>query len=228
MRTIIVWALGVPLTVFFVMCVLLGAVIKSKSLKNFGVTYWGKTCLFISGVKVKAVGLSNITMKTAIFAANHQGAFDIPVLQATLPLRFGWVAKRSLFNIPFFGWAMAAAGDIPIDRGSPKAMVRSIVKAAERIKAGSSVSIFPEGTRNEEETLLPFKKGAFLIALKSGVPVIPVSIIGTKKIMKKHSLKIFPGIVKVVIGEAIDTKDMKEAELMELVRERIEEGLKGE
>ncbi len=186
---------------------------------------WSRTALLLSGVRVKVSGIENIPEGTFILAANHSGAFDIPVLQACVPRQFRWVAKRSLFNIPVFGWAMTFAGYIPIDRGNPKAMVRSIDRGAEKIKAGTSVVIFPEGTRNPYKELLPFKKGAFLLAIRSRAPVVPVSITGTRDIMTRGSMVIRPAEVCVLIGDPIDSTGLDEEALMKLVRESIEAGL---
>ena len=114
-----------------------------------------------------------------------------------------------LFRIPFFGWAMAAAGIIKVDRSNREKAIKSIERAGESIKKGVSVILFPEGTRSPDGDIHTFKKGAFVLALKSGVPIVPISISGTRRILEKHSLSLNPGTVKIVISEPIDSSNYK-------------------
>ncbi|MEK6598914.1 MAG: lysophospholipid acyltransferase family protein, partial [Deltaproteobacteria bacterium] len=146
-------------------------------------------------------------------------------LQGFIPIQFRWVAKKSLFKIPIIGWSMSLAGYVSIDREKAGSAYKSIERAAEKVKKGASVLIFPEGTRSAAGNLLPFKRGGFLLAIKSGVPIVPVSIRGTENLMKKESILIRPGAVKVVIGKPIPVSDADEKLLMEMVRKAIEEGL---
>jgi 1-acyl-sn-glycerol-3-phosphate acyltransferase len=142
-----------------------------------------------------------------------------------LPLQFRWVSKESLFKIPVIGWTMSFAGYISIDRASATKSLRSLKRAAERIKGGTSVLIFPEGTRGPDRKLLPFKRGLFFLGTKSGVPLVPISISGTSNIMKDHSVWIKPTTVEVTIHEPIETSGIDDAELMKRTREAIEGGL---
>ncbi|MBI5560002.1 MAG: 1-acyl-sn-glycerol-3-phosphate acyltransferase, partial [Deltaproteobacteria bacterium] len=188
-------------------------------------TFWMRIILFISGVRVEIKGIENIPPSPVTFVSNHKGAFDIPVLQASLPLQFRWVATRGLFNIPLVGWAMRLAGYIAIDRTDAGEAVKSIGKAAERIKRGTSVLVFPEGTRNEGERLLPFKRGVFLLSVRSGAPVVPVAIKGTEKVMKRGSLSINPATVRVSIGRPIKAGSADERELMSVTKEALQKEL---
>ncbi|MBE9532276.1 MAG: 1-acyl-sn-glycerol-3-phosphate acyltransferase [Proteobacteria bacterium] len=226
-RTITLWLFGLPITGFLFIFVLLSIPFdrQGRAIHSIG-SLWCRIILFISGIKVNITGLSNLPKSgPVIIASNHQGIFDIPVLQGLLPLQFRWVSKQSLFKIPVIGWTMSFAGYISIDRASATKSLRSLKRAAERIKSGTSVLLFPEGTRGPDRTLLPFKRGLFFMGTKSGVPLVPISISGTSNIMKDHSVWIKPTIVEVTIHEPIDTNGIDEKELMELTRKAIESGL---
>ncbi|MBI3754347.1 MAG: 1-acyl-sn-glycerol-3-phosphate acyltransferase [Deltaproteobacteria bacterium] len=226
-RTLFVWLIGLPVTVFLFIVVLISLIFdRSGNSVHFIGSLWSRILLFLSGVTVDIKGAGHLLKdKSQILASNHQGAFDILALQAFIPIQFRWVAKKSLFKIPIIGWSMSLAGYIGIERERAGSAYKSIEAAAEKVKNGTSVLIFPEGTRSAAGTLLPFKRGGFLLAVKSGVPVIPVSIQGTKDIMKKESLLISPGRVKVVFGKPISTAGVDEKDLMESVRKAIEQGL---
>ncbi|MBI5599272.1 MAG: 1-acyl-sn-glycerol-3-phosphate acyltransferase [Deltaproteobacteria bacterium] len=227
LRTLIVWGIGIPVTLFLFPFALIGFLVdrRGNAVHSIG-ALWSRILLFLSGVHLEVKGIENIPLHgPLIFAANHRGAFDIPVLQARLPVQFRWVAKRGLFKIPFVGWAMSMAGYIGIDTVNASSAMKSIERAADRIQAGTSVVIFPEGTRNEAPALLPFKRGGFLLAVKSGVPVVPVSIEGTDRVMKRGSLFISSAEVRVRIGRPIKTKGADEAGLMAAAKKAIEKGL---
>ncbi len=192
--------------------------------------FWLRAILFLTGVKLEVRGLEYLKRDEAyIFAANHQSQFDIPVLAVALPYQIRWLAKKSLFQIPFFGWALRAIGYIPVDRKNPRRGYESLLKAAEKIKKGLSVVIFPEGTRSPDGRLLPFKTGGFVLAIKSGRPVVAIAICGTRKIMPKGKLYVRPGLVRLLIFPPIPTRGLnlqEKASLAQLVRLRIEEGLR--
>jgi 1-acyl-sn-glycerol-3-phosphate acyltransferase len=139
-----------------------------------------------------------------IFLANHQSLFDIPALLATMPNQVRMMAKRSLFRVPVFGWALSAGGFIPIDRGDRSTARQSFTSAIDQIRGGTSILLFPEGTRSLADTLLPFERGGFLLALKSGLPIVPVGIRGTRAIQRKGVWTIHPGPVIVTYGTPID------------------------
>ena len=156
-----------------------------------------------------------------IFMANHQSNFDIPVLLAHLPVQFRWLAKAELFRIPVFGRAMRGCGYISIDRSNRQSAFQSLAQAAATIKNGTSVMIFPEGTRSPDATIRPFKKGPFVLAVDAGVPIVPVVIHGTWSIMPKNRRIITPCRVTLDIlppvatgGYVRETKD----DLMETIR----------
>lgn len=228
LRTLFVWLIGLPATVFLFCVVLLSLIVdrSGDAIHSIG-RLWSRILLFLSGVTVEVTGAENL-LKDApqILASNHQGAFDILALQAFIPIQFRWVAKKSLFKIPIVGWSMSLAGYIGIERERASSAYKSIEAAAEKVKNGTSVLIFPEGTRSATGELLPFKRGSFLLAVKSGVPVVPISIQGAKGIMKRGSVLISKGRIKVVVGKPIQTLGMEEKILMAEVRRAIEEGFK--
>jgi len=156
-------------------------------------------------------------VKPQIFMANHQSDFDILVVLAHLPGQFRWIVKKELFNIPLFGAAMRNAGYIEIDRQSHEKAMMSLEEAARKIRAGKSIMSFPEGTRSKDENIKPFKKGMFYLAIKSGVPIVPISIIGAREIMPKRSLQITPGQITMVIDRPIDVSGYSVENRQELI-----------
>jgi len=161
-----------------------------------------------------------------VFVANHLSTVDIWALFVAIPRPIRFIAKKQLGRIPLFGWAMAAGRFIFIDRQNPAAAKRSINLAVERIRGGSSVVIFPEGTRSRDGRLAPFKKGGFHLAANAGVEVVPVSIRGAGDVMAPGRLWLRPGPVVIDIGAPIDvspdmTGQQREA-LVERVREEIQ------
>lgn len=181
---------------------------------------WGRVCLVLAGLKLEVRGEANIPRKTpAIYVVNHQSNFDIPVLYAGLPLQFRWMAKAELFRVPLFGLAMKRCGYIPIDRSNRHQAMRSINLAAERIQAGTSVIVFPEGTRTSDGQLQAFKKGALLIAAKARVPVVPMAIKGSFAIQPKGSWKVGKGPLRLSIMPPISTTNLQIKEVEALTEQ---------
>jgi 1-acyl-sn-glycerol-3-phosphate acyltransferase len=142
--------------------------------------------------------------KSYVFLANHQSLFDIPVLLATSPGQIRMMAKRSLFQIPIFGWALKVGGFISVDRADRSTATQSFSSAFARLREGTSILLFPEGTRSLDDTLLPFQRGGFLLAMKSGLPIVPVGIRGSRAVQRRGSFAIHPGTVAVTYGAPID------------------------
>jgi 1-acyl-sn-glycerol-3-phosphate acyltransferase len=186
---------------------------------------WAYSILVASRIRVKVVGQEQFDpTRSYIFMSNHQSNFDIPVLLARLRCQFRWLAKAELFRIPIFGRGMRGAGYIPIDRSDRRAAIRSLQKAAETIRTGTSVMIFPEGTRSRDGVLRSFKKGGFVLAADAGVPIVPVVIHGTFQIMPRSGLRIRSGPVCVQVLAPIETagygRKGKDA-ILETVRSRM-------
>jgi 1-acyl-sn-glycerol-3-phosphate acyltransferase len=185
--------------------------------------WWGRTLLRLAHVPLEVQGLEHLTPGRAyVFAANHRSNFDIFALISFLPGRIMFVAKKSLFQIPVLGQAMMGMGSVPLDRSNLKQAIRSLDRAAARVKAGASMIIFPEGTRVPAPELIPFKKGVFVMAAKSGQPIVPVSISGTRYIQPRGTSRVQPGPIKVVISPPIHPQDyQRKEELMAAVFEAI-------
>jgi 1-acyl-sn-glycerol-3-phosphate acyltransferase len=189
--------------------------------------FWGRSILWVSGIRTLTSGFSpGMGHHPYIYMSNHQSNFDIPVLYSALPVQFRWLAKAELFKIPLFGQSMRGAGYISIDRSNRQSAFRSLADAAEAIRNGTSVMIFPEGTRSIDGMLLPYKKGGFVMAVDAGVPIIPVVISGTHAIMPKGRLLIRRQRVHVHVGLPIETADFNRKtkdDLMEKVRTAMSE-----
>lgn len=178
---------------------------------------WGKIILLAAGVKVKVEGLENIAPgRPYIFAANHQSQFDIFAMQGCFNFDFRWLAKKELFQIPLFGRAMQLAGYISIDRSHGREALKSLKEAAVRIASGTSVILFPEGTRSLDGKLHPFKTGGMVLAIKSGVPLVPVAISGTFSVLPKGKLLAKPGRVTIRVGAPVETKGVGAGQKQEL------------
>ncbi len=181
--------------------------------------WWAASICRASGVEVSVSGTTHLNPeKPYIFAANHQSQFDILVLQGFLGIDFRWLAKKELFAVPIWGPAMRGAGYIPIDRSHGRQAIKSLDEAAQKITAGTSVIIFPEGTRSRDGKLHEFKAGAMLLAIKSGVDIVPIAILGTYEILPKGRLLVNPGKVEIRVGSPIETRNYSSRDKHDLAR----------
>ncbi len=217
----------VIVTVFFATLAIIASVIdRSGRIYNVLGKTWAKLLLWISGVKVKIIGLENINPgENYVYVANHVSGFDIPVVMASLPGQLRIVFKKELTKIPVFGWQLRIGPYILIDRENPAKAMESLEKAKKKIEKGVSVLLFAEGTRSLDGNIQPFKRGAFTLATRSGKKIIPLTIKGTFEILPKKKFRIKPGEVKLFIDPPIEHNgsiDKKsELELMERVRNKI-------
>ena len=191
---------------------------------------WSKVNLLVARVKVTVDGAEHIPRdRPVIFMGNHQSNFDILALFQAIPIRFNWLAKEELFKTPLFGRSMRAAGYIPINRSDGRDSLKSLDRAASLVSSGTSITIFPEGTRSNDGNLLPFKRGGFILAAKAGVPIIPFSIIGSKNINPPYNfLYLRPGVIRIKFGLPVQTKPQAEKQqvsTMDQVRMAIVSGL---
>jgi 1-acyl-sn-glycerol-3-phosphate acyltransferase len=152
-----------------------------------------------------------------VYMANHSSLIDTPALFAYLPYQFKIMAKKGLFYVPFMGWHLWTNGHFPIERGDARKTARSVRAIIDGVRAGKSLAVFPEGTRTRDGRLQEFKSGTFKIAVKAGVPIVPVTIRGTFALLPKTTLAPRPGRVDVFIGEPIDVNDYKDADLSVLI-----------
>ena len=170
--------------------------------------FWANSILWVSRVKVTVTGAEKLDPdRSYIYMPNHQSNADIPLLLGRLPVQFRWLAKAELFRIPIFGRAMHGVGYISIDRSNRKSAFESLERAARTIRSGTSVLIFPEGTRSRDGGILPFKKGGFVLSVDSGVPIVPIIIRGTRGIIPKGHFLIRPAPVTMEILDPVETAD---------------------
>lgn len=189
-------------------------------------TTWGRAVLRIASVRVRVKGLDHLEVgKNYIFTANHASYFDIPAILSALPGQIRIVFKKELTRIPVFGWAMKLGSYISIDRGDSRDAMESLEKAAREIREGSAVLLFPEGTRTHDGKLQSFKRGAFALAVRSGVPIIPLTVNGSYSILPRKRLRVHSGDIELIVHPPVATNgcDGKEGELqlMEKVRSVI-------
>jgi 1-acyl-sn-glycerol-3-phosphate acyltransferase len=180
---------------------------------------WCRLIAATVGMRVRVHGLENLPAEgvPVVYMANHQSYMDIPALYGFLPVQFRIIAKESLFRVPFMGWHLTRAGNIPINRTNRREAMRSIARAVERIREGTSVVVFPEGTRSRHGVLGEMKAGSFKLAVGAGVPIVPVTIVGTCRVLEKDSLVFHPGVVDMYVGGAIETAGVRGAEFGLLV-----------
>jgi 1-acyl-sn-glycerol-3-phosphate acyltransferase len=187
---------------------------------------WSRCWLAASGVRVRASLPPEVEPGEGyVFLANHCSWYDIPALLSSLPGRVRFAAKRGLFQVPFLGWAMKSGGFLPVDRQDRSRAREAFAVAVEELGSGGSVLFFPEGTRSPDGQLLPFQRGGFLLALKSGLRVVPVGVRGSFEVMPRSSFRVRPGVIHVRFGEPLDPAEYGlrgRKELMEEVRRRIE------
>jgi 1-acyl-sn-glycerol-3-phosphate acyltransferase len=182
LRALLVVPFALLLTLFISIMALFWTLVLRRDANSVQglAAWWAKSICAASGVVVSVTGTEKLDAeKPYIFAANHQSQFDIFALQGFLGVDFRWLAKKELFQVPIWGHAMRRAGYIPVDRSHGRQALKSLGEAAQKIAAGTSVIIFPEGTRTKDGKMQDFKAGAMVLAIKSGVDIVPVAIKGT-------------------------------------------------
>jgi 1-acyl-sn-glycerol-3-phosphate acyltransferase len=190
---------------------------------------WSKILLKLSFIRTEVIGIEKLDPKRAyVLVANHQSYMDTPVIAANLPIQFRFFAKLGLFSIPLLGTHLGRAGHFPVDRGNPRASLKSMSDGAKAVaERNVSVLVFPEGGRSLDR-LQEFKEGAAYIAIKAGVPAVPVALLGTREILRMHTRRVRPGLAKLIICDPIETSGMtiKDRDrLTALLHEKIAEAL---
>ncbi len=202
-------------TAFWATASIAGSLIsRNGRFQHFCMRRWSRDNLWLSRVRVEIEGLSQLSAsQPQLLVANHSGLHDILALSAHLPIQFRWVAKKSLFRVPFMGWHMRRSGYIPIDREHPREAARNIIAAAKIIQGGVNAIAFPEGTRSRNGDLGRFQSGAFALALRTGVALVPVTLEGSYRVIKPKTLQVNPGvIIRVKIAAPIDVTRYGHAE----------------
>jgi len=179
---------------------------------------WARLVLRYLGISCSVENADNIVPGTSyIITPNHQSIMDFLPLLSTLPVRFRWVLKKELLSIPLFGWGLICIGAVSIDRSSPSKALNAILGATERLKDGWSLLVYPEGTTTQDGLMLPLKRGPFVLAVQTGIPILPVTCNGPFKIMPRGSRLIRPGHVKVIIGKPIVTTGLDKEDVPALM-----------
>jgi 1-acyl-sn-glycerol-3-phosphate acyltransferase len=231
MRTILMlvfWAVVLPIAALICFP---WAFITGDIRPLYRVGMWGAwTGVRLAGVRAKTVGLDQLDRsRTYIFMSNHVSNIDPPLLIPLIPGRTSVMAKQELFSYPILGKAMRMASLVPVDRGNRDAGIAAVRAAEEVVKQGIHMTIYVEGHRSFDGKLLPFKKGPFYLAEQSGVPVIPVTIVGTHYVMPKGRFSIKPGVVTLIFHKPIEPAEFGiREELTEKVRRSINSGLPGQ
>lgn len=201
-----------------------GRTLKGKVFQWVSKIY-SRIALFVLGVTVECRGLGNIdARKPYVFMSNHASHADSPALAAVIPHPLHWVFKKELSRIPVFGWVLLACGQIMVDRSAPEKSKAALQDAFSGLSGNNSVMIYPEGTRSRDGKLQPLKKGGFWMAVQAGLPIVPVRVSGTRRIVAADSLRIRPGNVLVELFPPIPTAGKAMADLPDLMR-RVREAM---
>jgi 1-acyl-sn-glycerol-3-phosphate acyltransferase len=208
---------------------LIHAVLSGKTDKIYQIGVAGaRMALWLAGVRMEVHGTEKIPKDRAVvFMPNHQSNCDPPAAVCALPPLLV-LAKREFFRVPVLGRAMLLRGFIPVDRKNRERAIQAVDKAVESLKAGHSFLAYPEGTRSPDGRLQSFKKGVFMMAIKAGVPIVPISISGSNKIMRKGEISMRPGMVRITIHDPVPTEGAAvedRGKVMESVRRSILAGL---
>ncbi|KMQ51569.1 1-acyl-sn-glycerol-3-phosphate acyltransferase [Chitinispirillum alkaliphilum] len=223
----VIWTV-ISTTLYAMTCIILSLFTKNNARKV--AQAWNTHLLAIGRVKLRVIGKEKLSPdERYVFFANHQSALDIPALYSGLHHAVSFIAKKELFMIPLFGWGLRAVGHTWIDRSNARNAHKSIQRAVKTLhKEKVSLILFPEGTRSEDGKLKKFKTASFSLAIKAGVKIVPVTIIGSARVLPKKSTKIIPGEITLKISEPVDPKNLKgmtKAEISSLVRDEIEKNL---
>lgn len=189
---------------------------------------WSLLNVYLSGTRLSIHGKEKIEKgHTYIIMSNHQSLFDVWALIGKLPLQLRWIIKSGIRKMPIFGYALERMGHIYVNRKKNKDIVLGLEAAGQKIREGTSVIIFPEGTRSKDGRLQKFHRGGATIAIKSGVPILPVTVNGGRFVLPRRTLALMPGKIEVVVGDLIDpgTFDGNKDELMAVVRSAIKKNL---
>ncbi len=207
----------VPVVAIILTASYLGVPLGHGSIYEKVAWFWGRSLIFMSGVRVTVHGKEHISENDArVYVSNHVSWYDVFTLAAVLP-RWSYVAKDELRKIPIFGRGATAIGTIWVERTNRRAAFQMYEKAAVRIREGASVVVCPEGTRGDDYPLRPFKKGPFVLAISAGVPIVPVLIMGTREVMPRGQWFVHSGKVSVHFLEPIPTAGLTYSDREQLV-----------
>jgi 1-acyl-sn-glycerol-3-phosphate acyltransferase len=222
-RTIAVMLFVVPALIFVLPLLILWTLITGDA--DF--MYWVfigalRVTMRIAGIHIRAEGVENIPVGVCIFASNHASNIDPVAMVPHIPRRVALLAKKEVFQIPILSKALHLAKLVPVDRADKEAAAESVDVAVKYLKEGLSFLVYPEGTRSPDGRLLPFKKGTFVMAIRAGVPIVPISLAGTQRLMRKGDWTIHPGAVVVRFGPPVNSAEYS-AEQRDELRKRVQD-----
>lgn len=226
------WTIFVPLlgllTLVLGLSVILVAPLRSRKLSYYLALAWARGVGIITPVRVLVKGREGVDRSASyVMVANHQSYYDIIAMYGWTGIDLKFVMKKELKRIPVFGQACAAKGHVFVDRSDRQSAIDSLNSSVENLRKGESVIIYPEGTRSRDGEVQDFRKGAFRLALATGLPILPVSVAGTDRIQPADTLKLYPGRIGVKLHEPIEVKGLGEDDIpaiMDRTRERIIRG----
>jgi 1-acyl-sn-glycerol-3-phosphate acyltransferase len=221
--------LGINTTILAIIIILSSIADQTGNVVHYIGKFWSRMNLFLVGARVRVSGIEHCTGGSSyIIMSNHQSQFDVWSLIGYLPLQLRWVIKKELRKVPIFGLGCERMGHIFVDRHNPDKSHEELKVLKDKFSKGASVVFCPEGTRSADGNLLPFKKGGFVMAVQTGIPILPVTVKGSRLLLPKDSTRFRPGTITIFIHKPIPvtgyTYDTKEA-LMEKVRQVITSGL---
>ena len=221
---IMLWVATIPLATIAVVARLLGLREGEHGVAQWCMRTWARSLCFAAGARVVVHNPERMLLgRGAVYASNHVSWYDVFAIASVLP-RYTFIAKSELRKIPIFGWGAESAGVVFLTRDNRKSAFESYKGAAEQVKAGQSIVVFPEGTRGRDYSLRPFKKGPFVLAIAAQAPVVPVLVYGAREVMPKGSFRVRPATVHVHFLEAVETAGLdydRRHELMRTVWDRI-------
>ena len=241
MKVIFLWVLYPLIRPFYLLSLILNTLIlaliiiaispfdRKGNVVHYIGKFWSLLNIYLSGTRLAIKGREKIDKgRSYIVMSNHQGLVDPWVLIGKLPLQLRWTIKPEVKKMPIFGYALERMGHIYVGGRKRKDAALSLEAAVQRIRQGASVVFFPEGTRSKDGHLLKFHKGGAIIAIRSGVPILPVTVNGSRFVLPKGTLALMPGKIQVIVGDSIDPSrfdENRKGELMAVVRSAIEQNL---
>ncbi|HEX7880967.1 MAG TPA: lysophospholipid acyltransferase family protein [Candidatus Eisenbacteria bacterium] len=228
-RSLVVWILCFVVLIFLGTPFLILSLFDNGGVRIYPISVLYMRCVaFLAGLKVRALGKERVPFDaTYVLMSNHRSWFDITAIMiATWPMQIRFVAKKELADIPLFGACIKRGGHVMIDRKDRDSAIRTLRETARKFAGRFSIVVFPEGTRSPNHALLPFKRGGFHLARELNIPVVPVSVVGGDQIMKRGTINLYPGTMRVMFHAPLLPSDYTSLdELQRAVRERIGAGL---
>lgn len=222
--------IGVATAVMWAISMLTSLFDGSGRLQHKVAVAWARMLLRICMIRVEVIGAEKLDPNQVyVFVSNHFSLVDTPLMFGSMPREFRILARHGLWKVPFIGWHLNRAGHVPVERENPRAAARSLIHAADKVKEGFSLLIFPEGGRTRQPTMRPFKSGAARIAIQAGCPIVPMAIVGTRKVLPPNSAHLHPGRAELRIGDPVPTSGFAGSDGPKLIRDiqAIVSGLSG-